>query len=181
MLEIGRERIKEGRMLERFTARIELAANIAIVVTACLLAATVLKTYVLEQEIAPANNVSPIVEGSRLLNSNSKNSERTLILAISSTCHFCSESAPFYKKLIAEKGNARVIAVFPQSIQEGRAYLNQLGVPIDEVKQVALTDIGVQATPTLILIDGDGIVKKSWVGKLRHDEELIVLKSLQGM
>ena len=125
-------------MLDRLTSRVEFLANIAIVVVACLLATAVVRTYLLDEaRTAPPIKVNPLAEGSRLsfLNIDWKSSERTLILAISTTCHFCSESAPFYKKLIAEKGNMRLIAVLPQSILQGQAYLHQLGLSIDEIKQ----------------------------------------------
>jgi hypothetical protein len=41
-----------------------------------------------------------------------------------------------------------------------------------------LGEIGVRGTPTLILIDGGGVVKQSWVGRLSADEEAEVLSRL---
>ena len=101
------------------------------------------------------------------------------MLAISSTCHFCSDSAPFYKTLLQNKKDTRVVAVLPQSVEEGKSYLQRLGVSVDEVRQLPLNKIGVHGTPTLILIDTSGSVKNSWVGKLPTEKEADVVKHLQ--
>jgi hypothetical protein len=96
-------------------------------------------------------------------------------------CHFCSESAPFYQRLAretAQKSGVHLVAVLPQDVAEGSKYLNSLGVPIEDVRQAQLDALGVSGTPTLILIDGKGVVMKSWVGKLSGDREAEVLDQL---
>jgi hypothetical protein len=72
------------------------------------------------------------------------------------------------------------VAVLPQDVSEGRKYLNELGVPINEVRQSTLESLGVGGTPTLILVDNKGAVTDSWVGKLPPDKESEVLGHLQG-
>ena len=168
-------------MSDRLIKRIELVANVAIVVVACLLAAAVVRTYFLDKPVATAQPVSSPAAQNKLLSAGIdwSHEQRTLILALSTTCHFCSESAPFYRKLIAEKRYVRFIAVLPQSVGDGRDYLKGLGLVVDEVKQLPLNDIGVRGTPTLILTDGSGTVQKSWIGKLRPDEESSVLGFLR--
>lgn len=101
------------------------------------------------------------------------------MLAVSSTCHFCSESAPFYKTLASNKGDTRIVAVLPQSIEEGKKYLEKLGVMVDDVKQVALDEIGVSGTPSVLLVDNSGVVKNVWFGKLPADKEQVVLDALR--
>jgi len=125
---------------------------------------------------------SPIKAGTKLSISDTQfaTSGQTLILAISSTCHFCSESAPFYKKLAQKRGNIRLVAVLPQPVADGQKYLSKLGVSVDEVRQLPLDKIGVQGTPTLILLDASGIVRNSWVGFLPPEAELDVLNALAG-
>lgn len=169
-------------MRDRFTRIIESSANVAIIIVAILVAIALIRTYLLgappQQRVT---NATPPSEGSQIpgLDINWQASEQTLVLAISSSCHFCTESAPFYKKLISGKRNMRVIAVLPQPIDEGKAYLNRLGIVVDEVKQLSLESIGVRGTPTLLLIDSSGVVKKSWIGKLLPEEELTVVKTLE--
>src|SRR5205823_5879435 len=82
----------------------------------------------------------PIVEAQRGEQANvagidwQKNGQ-TLLLALSTTCHFCSESAPFYQQLVNTKSDTQLIAVLPQAVEEGRAYLARLGISVAEIKQ----------------------------------------------
>ncbi len=112
------------------------------------------------------------------LNINWNQNRQTLILAISNNCHFCSESAPFYKKLAQNKGDTHLVAVLPQSVEEGRKYLERLGVSVDEVRQLSLDQIGVNGTPSLLLVDASGVVKNFWVGRLAPDQEATVMDAL---
>jgi hypothetical protein len=108
-----------------------------------------------------------------------KKSDQTLVLALSTTCHFCSESAPFYKEVIQKrKGNTRLIAVLPQSVEAGRKYLADLGITVDDVRQAPPSSLGVRGTPTLLLVNKDGVVTSSWVGKLQPEKELEVMARL---
>jgi thioredoxin-related protein len=107
----------------------------------------------------------------------SKN-ERTLILALSSTCRFCTMSAPFYQRLASERKNVRLIAVLPQPEAESQKYLSDLGVSVDEVRRVSMRSLGVRGTPTLILVDGAGVVTGEWRGKLAENQEHEVLSRL---
>jgi hypothetical protein len=104
---------------------------------------------------------------------------RHLVLALSATCHFCSDSAPFYRRLVmsaVEHGSAdRLIAVFSQPPEVGKAYLNQWDIKITNVVQADYSQLNVVATPTLILVKSDGKVERVWVGKLTPDLEREVI------
>jgi peroxiredoxin len=102
--------------------------------------------------------------------------ERTVVLALSTTCHFCTESAAFYRQLLKKRGNVPVIAVLPQATTESKKYLDRLNLRFDETKQINLESIGVEGTPTLIVLDGHGAVIESWVGKLSDTEQSNVLR-----
>lgn len=169
-------------MTSQLSRRIELIANIAIIVVACLFAIILVKAHFLDRQPQPVTTgekqvADKITDSS--LNVDWKKSEQTLVLALSNTCHFCTESAPFYQKVASNRGKVRLIAVLPQSIEEGQAYLNKLGVAVDEVKQLRLDAIGVQGTPTLFLINSSGVITEKWVGKLMPDQESMVLKALE--
>ena len=105
-------------------------------------------------------------------------SKRTLVLALSSTCHFCTESAPFYQRLAKEEG-VRLIAVVPQDVTEGRAYLDRVRVPIGDVRQMPLDVIGVEGTPAVFLVDNEGHVSGKWLGKLNPDGESELLEQVR--
>jgi hypothetical protein len=105
---------------------------------------------------------------------------RTLVLAISTQCHFCKDSAPFYRKLEAQVGKSlRTVAVLPQPVDEAEQFLKGEGVRVSQVKQATMGDIGVQGTPTMLLVDSSGVITKMWVGKLQPEQEQQVLTALR--
>ncbi len=104
---------------------------------------------------------------------------QTLIIALSDKCHFCSESAPFYQRLTREHGRAHLVAVLPQSVEDGRKYLESLGVNIDDVRQVSFPSMGLRGTPTLILADDKGVAVDSWLGRLPAEREGDVLSRMR--
>jgi thiol-disulfide isomerase/thioredoxin len=103
-----------------------------------------------------------------------------VVLALSTTCHFCSESAPFYQKLQQQKPNSvRLVAVLPEPVEDSRNYLNKLGVSVSDIVQSSLASVGVSGTPTLLLIDNQGSVTESWVGKLSDSEAASIISQLR--
>ena len=104
---------------------------------------------------------------------------RTLVLALSTQCHFCTESAPFFQRIQKERArDLKLLAVLPQSITEGHRYLEGEGVKVDDVRQAELSSIGVNGTPTLLLVDSKGAVSQVWQGKLQPEQEGGVLAVL---
>src|SRR6185436_8119674 len=84
-------------------------------------------------------------------------------------CHFCSENAPLYQKVVQDlgaRGDTRVIAVLPQNHDEAQKYLTGLGVSVSEIHQAELPDLGIGGTPTLVLADKNGMITDLWIGKL---------------
>jgi hypothetical protein len=179
-------------LLTGLSKKIELIANLAVIVVACLLAIVLVKNYLFtrgrvnepantrQSENQSVRTENQLGKGIHLssLDVDWKQSNQTLVLAISSTCHFCTDSAVFYQALVQSKKNARVVAVLPQPVEEGRAYLEKLGVSVDEIRQLPLDEIGVRGTPTLLLVDTSGVVKDFWVGKLSPEKETDVLSRL---
>lgn len=109
-------------------------------------------------------------------------SDETIVLALSDKCKYCTESAPFYKQLAAEtakRNGVRVVAVFPQDPSAGKKYLDDLGVPVGDIKQITLDSIGIRATPTLMIVDKSGRVKQSWVGLLNGERETEVFSRIK--
>jgi len=165
--------------MNNLTKRIELLANIAIIVVALLLGGVLVKRYLWPQAASPQAQAR-IQPGTKLSvpGVEWEKNNRTLLLILSTTCHFCTESSPFYQRLAQEKakrGGVSLIAVLPQSVGDSQKYLNDLGVTVDDVKQVGLDAVQVRGTPTLILADRTGAVVESWVGKLPAEAEAEVL------
>jgi hypothetical protein len=51
-------------------------------------------------------------------------------------------------------------------------------VTVDEVRQATLTEIEINGTPTLLLLDRSGRVKHVWLGKLPSEKESDVVTTL---
>lgn len=162
----------------------ELAANVAIILVGILLGTVLVKNNLFSSPPALAAPPPAIAPGTKLSveGVDWKTNGRTLVLALSVGCRYCTESAPFYKRLAQERANfpnIRLVAVFPQPVAEAQKYLSDLGVSVDEVRQVRLDTIGVAGTPTLIFADASGAVVASWRGKLPGDKETELLARLK--
>lgn len=191
--------------MQESTARgIQVAAHLAIIFTAVLISAVVIKNYVITDRSRPsepgrsetasaagptqrenASRRSPpasqIKPGTKIEVPEvdwNKNGQ-TLILALSDKCKYCTESAPFYQRLVKGRGKTSIVAVLPQPVEQGRKYLESLGVNIDDVRQVSFPAVGLRGTPTLILADNNGVAIESWMGKLPTNKEEDVLGRLR--
>ncbi|HEX8091375.1 MAG TPA: hypothetical protein VF762_21150 [Blastocatellia bacterium] len=162
--------------------KVELLSNIAIIVVALLLGVVLVKQYVLAPPGRAEVKTVPAGTKISLPDVSWDGSRQTLLIVLSRGCHFCSESVPFYQRLAEEvksHGDVRLLAVLPQPPAEGQKYLDDLGVPLKDVKQAELSSIPVAGTPTLILVDSKGVVTDAWVGKLPSDKEAEVISKLQ--
>jgi hypothetical protein len=170
--------------------KIETAADAATIVVAALLSAVLVKTYLLPasgqagfrtgppaaaREIDVGTNLQERISGV-----NWRKNGRTLVLAISTRCHFCKDSTAFYRKVQerAEPG-LKVLAVLPQPLSEAEQFLATERLHPDQVKQATLGEIGVQGTPTMLLVNKAGIVIKKWVGRVRPEEEQEIISALR--
>lgn len=165
--------------------KVEVAANLSIIVVAVLLCVVLVKSYVIPapaQQAAgePAGTRGVIKRGDAVAVSGvdwQKNG-KTLLLVLSTTCHFCTQSGPFYQRLVKEHGDAKLVALVPQLASEGQSYLKKLGVEVDDVRQASLGGLGVSGTPTLILVDGKGVAADVWMGALPPNKENEVVSRL---
>ena len=172
--------------MKNIQKKIEVASNIAIILVAFMFGGFLISRFVTKAVPQPAMATGKkIVKGTEinLPNADWNKSEKTLVLAISTKCHFCSESSPFYQKLAElkkENSGVRLIVVAPQSVEETRRYLDEHNISVDEIKQVSLDKVFVNGTPTLIMVNQKGAVVESWIGKLPAEKETEVIKSLFG-
>lgn len=126
--------------------------------------------------------VPPLAVGERIGNASLlgvDQSAKSLILITSSTCHFCAESMPFYRRLSAHlrSHGTRIVGVSWEPQEANSAYLASNGVVIDGAVSAGQAGIEVVGTPTLILVNRNGIVLKAWSGKLDELAERDVLRA----
>jgi hypothetical protein len=158
--------------------KLEMVANFAIICVAILIAATLYQRYRAEKTGPPQIAIGASVPLSGV---DWKSHSKTLVFGLSTQCHFCTESAPFYRQLVAkfgDKNDVHLLAVLPQSSVESRDHLVRLGVRIEDVRQESLNSIPINSTPTLLIVDQRGIVVNEWVGKLTPAQESAVLAAV---
>ncbi|HEX8565936.1 MAG TPA: hypothetical protein VF648_09725 [Pyrinomonadaceae bacterium] len=167
--------------------KIETVANIAVILVCLLLFGFLINKWFNSKQNQSANSLPAeknIPAGTKINLPEidwSKNG-RTLLVVLQKGCRFCTESGGFYQRLVNETANytdLKLVAILPQKQEDSKAYLSQLGVNINEIRQSTLSALGVAGTPTLILIDDQGKVVNSWVGRLPEIGEKSVLAALQ--
>ncbi len=172
-----------------YSSKIEATANAATIVVAAFLCIVLVRVYLLpkpqtRRTISPSSplvpqttvgtDMKPLLRGV-----NWAASKRTLVLAISTQCHFCRDSMPFFRTLSGRlSGQVRIVAVLPQPIAAAEHYLRGEHVRVDKVLQVSPAVIGARGTPTMLLVDQAGIVTNVWVGELQPRERRRVLNVL---
>ena len=178
-------RQKEGGRgsLARIT---EVAANLATIVVAVLLSVVLLRVFVFPRQ--PTRATRPDLERTQkgtnlksvLPDVDWAKNGRTLVMAISTQCHFCADSLPLFQKITKDSGcHVKTLALLPQTKADAEDYLSKGGVRVDDVRQVTLDSIGVRGTPTLLLVDAAGTVTNAWYGKLSSDQEYELLAEVK--
>ncbi len=98
----------------------------------------------------------------------------TLVLALSAYCPYCRASAAFYRSL-ADAGRANglhLVAVFREPASVFTPIKSSFGIEnISEVREGNFGQIGVSATPTVLLVNEKGIVQDLWRGQLSPSDE----------
>lgn len=169
---------------------IGLLKNVAVTVVAVLGCAVLLRQLtaaplVPRADLSPRAVVRPTPAiGSRLLldGVDWSRRERTIVLVLSTSCHFCTESAPFYRRLASEARLRRgvgLVAVLPQAREQAGLYLEELGVAVDAVVQAPVGSTGARGTPTVMFVDSMGVVARAWIGRLPPESEAQVIDVLK--
>jgi hypothetical protein len=154
--------------------KVELAANVAIILAAVVFSVVAVMHYT--THLRQPQQIS-VGKKFPLQNVNWQNNKKTIVFALSTNCHFCSESAGFYRELARQcrQDGVRTVAVFPQKVDAAEAYLKNQGIELDEVRQASFSDVQIRATPTLLLVADGGVVRNVWIGKLPDNIESEVL------
>ncbi|HEX8567442.1 MAG TPA: hypothetical protein VF648_17520, partial [Pyrinomonadaceae bacterium] len=140
----------------------------------------IIQKYLLPSSNQPERAAPVIGKQMNLSDVNWAGQPKTLVLALSTSCHFCNESAPFYRRLLEEtKGkNIRFIAVFSTKTEDSIKHLEKLGINGFEVKQAPISALDASGTPTLILTNDKGEVTNFWIGRLPANKESEVINQL---
>jgi hypothetical protein len=106
----------------------------------------------------------------------------SVVLQISSTCHFCNESMPFYRQLMAARqaqaAKVPVIVASADAVAVIRKHLEDEQVSVDKVLHSRMEAFGT-GTPTVYIVDSKGVVKRAFVGKLDSSGEKELLSIVE--
>lgn len=169
--------------MKTLNEKVELVANVAIIIAAVFfLWVFVQKTFFALTTPEVVSEKSLVGTKLNLKNIDSSNPQKTVVLALSSSCHFCTESAPFYQRLAKKAGtkNIKLIVVMPQNKEDSEKYLARIGIFGVETSQESFDSINVRGTPTLFILNADGEIIKSWIGKLNTEKENEVIEQING-
>jgi hypothetical protein len=104
------------------------------------------------------------------------------VVIISTTCPYCRQSTPFYLRLAAEARQNSPQSSFSvlsrQPAETVKAYLSAEHIDPHGTYQI-LGKTALSATPTLVLVDSGGVIRRAYVGKLAQAQEQEVLKSVR--
>jgi hypothetical protein len=99
----------------------------------------------------------------------------TAVVAIRDGCHFCEDSAPFYRHLVSmeQRGEikAHIIFVLPDSESIGKLDIPENAVGTQVFYKVPLKSLGVTGTPTILLVNNSEQIVRVWRGELSQHEE----------
>ena len=172
-------------MKESLVKKIEVFANVAIIIVALVLGIVLVKKFVLtdSSQNKPKETVSV---GSKINFEKvdwAKNGN-TMLLVLSKDCRFCTESIPFYQKIsqeIYQNNKIKLITIFPQDTSTAKDYLQANTISVNETFQANPSTIGVGGTPTILLINDKGEVTNAWFGKLYEEEEKKVFERIRSI
>jgi hypothetical protein len=169
----------------RWTKYIEVSSNLAVLVLAMTLLGAVVSTRWLAQPEKTKFD-DGLQKGqvlAQLPTIDYSATPQTVVLAISTTCNYCMESLPFYKRLLEAQQTAgqrtRMVAVFPNPKPEVEQYKEQNQLHVESVPALNYSTLNLTGTPTLILVDSTGRVLDFWVGKLSKEEEQQVIAEIE--
>ena len=142
------------------------ALNIGIVLACVLLATGLAQRYYLTRRPSGRTVSLPGVDFSR--------SRKTLVLFLQQDCESCTKSLPFYRKLLdsfPEPSNVQFVLITPNQPQVAGNFYKNEGLSFSTILRGEKGLLGVALSPTLLLVESNGIVRGSWIGELQADGE----------
>lgn len=174
--------------VSKWRRNLEVGTNLAVLVSCIVLTVFVIKSRGADPYNAPvltstipggvkAGDSFPAIEGIKF-----DATDRTLILALNTGCHFCEESIPFYKRLPTNRtrtgAGIQIVAIFPNETNEARKFLTAANLEFPVLGGQDFAKLRITGTPTLILLNRDGKVQSVWRGELPVSDQDKVLSAV---
>lgn len=136
-------------------------------------------------QIQQSNPDEEFAEGKFLAevpNLNENNFEKSMVIILNADCKYCEESLDFYKRLANSKYDAKsrqLTALFLQPEEFVTKYVKDKEFSIRAIPDANFKELKVGLTPTIVAIDRQRQIIKSWFGKLEPDKEQEVIAILE--
>jgi peroxiredoxin len=103
----------------------------------------------------------------------------TLVIFARASCGACEKAQPFLAELVQHvEGRSDVVMAGPADTHaEDTQYARSLGVPDGRV-QVVPANARVRATPTLVLVNREGMILEAWEGVGSSDHQAEIVKAV---
>lgn len=97
----------------------------------------------------------------------------TLIVAVRPGCPWCLASAPLYRDLqhLNSSRSFHLTFIAQEPVESTREYIHSLKIDCDDVRQEDFAQLGIEATPTVVLVGVSGKVEKKWIGYLPPESQ----------
>lgn len=168
--------ISKDKTLERLS-------NAAVIAVAVVVLITFVKHEWFNPVSSPASSYSKVFLGKtiQVADITSSPAKLNIVLGLSTTCHFCTQNSPLYRtlSLLRQPGQVALFAIFPETQAEARTYLTQKDIQPDGIVSSPLSRFGISGTPTLLLMDSGGKVKRAWIGALDQTSQDEVVHEIQ--
>jgi rhodanese-related sulfurtransferase/predicted DCC family thiol-disulfide oxidoreductase YuxK len=146
--------------------KVNFAVNVAMLVAlatfAFCIARYTMSRYQFSEALLTADNVVHL-EGVDL-----SKSEQNIVVFLDKSCKFCNLDVPFYQRLAKESQthDVNLIVAFPHDLREGQQYLAENQIGPDKVVRLHFNQLGVQGTPTIMILNRRGGIIAKWSGEL---------------
>ena len=154
----------------------------------CIIAVSVVAICVLVQSraIQDGQHVRPRPAdfiGKRVTLPNVRWRTNNVVIAMTSHCPYCVRSVPLYQKLATAVGESpdrgALFVLNPEEDGVIKKFLADQHVSVTEVVRLPLNTLGIHATPTMLMVDGRGIVVNAFIGVLPAEKENVPLEYLK--
>ena len=168
---------------EKFKYILDVTTNIVVVLFGIVAIGVLVKSYFAPPGAKPSIAITKGSVFTEIAGVDYKQTPRTLILALNVDCRYCTRSVPFYNSLAEARqenaGRVNIVAAFINKDAElVKSYAEEKHLSVQAIAGVDLDQLGVQTTPTLIMVDSGGKVLDSWRGELQPDGEREVFAAL---
>jgi len=163
---------------------LERATYVALIAVSCISAWVLIKNQFPIPRASRASTVSPLRgETITLKDVVWEQAPQSVVIVLSAHCHWCRESVPLYQKLStlhkATKAAFQLIAISADAGDELSRFLAANLIEVDRIIPADVARLGIQATPTVLLVNRQGRVESSWRGAMRSSDESAFLKTLR--